>query len=701
MEINEVRRILKPQFGYLAKSDGELLYSHHFVVWSIGKKIAEFVPSLDEKEKYLFEIACLIHDIGKMKNSIQEALRKGKELPEPHKITSEIEIKEYLNKSQMNLPEEDLKFITDIIRTHHGVSEKDLKEITTSGAQFFTLLLQTSDWLASMKYVSFDTLNKLQEIYTNIKFTAFQYSRHISPSAFLIVKLAIEKYEECGWKVLCYPENGIVFVGSKNSKLSNKTSLIEEIYDEIIKKSLELQNSIPQRADREILSFPASNFPEEFLEAHKEKIINALGNIDQKGFVFLKYYKDICKIREKIKIKNDVVEIINSACGSSGPSKTKAKEKFKKMFKEEVSNPKEVLIRLFDKIKLNDILSEDFLRELPFSLNSLKDLKPEELFQILKNLAKHEKQSKIKEALLTYLNSIILMEEEIDFKALANEIFEKYKLYKKTSDAEKGVCEICGCPVSFKMQPALNLSRTAQAFSQIKAKYAYRAICPLCIYDNFIFRKNISRNKIPIYVRITTKTPDLFLNINELEILIDRIGSALVKGIRRIVKAIEDEKLKDIPFADIVEIPVGDEKKEVEIKSGIEANNLFFELEQAREEDYSPKDMKIKYEPLYHVLKILVFNVAIGTEEQEELFGEKIETNEENYYKSLATIIFATRFVRKEVKKYIYARELIEKGPSVAIATIGKSIEDRKISEDLVKCLIKGMIRSKIIIARR
>ena len=151
MEINEVRRILKPQFGYLAKSDGELLYSHHFNVWSIGRKIAEIVPSLDEKEKYLFEIACLIHDIGKMKRSIQEALKKGKELPEPHKITLEVEVKEYLNNSQINLPEEDLKFITDIIRTHHGVSEKDLEEISTSGAQFFTSLLQTSDWLASMK----------------------------------------------------------------------------------------------------------------------------------------------------------------------------------------------------------------------------------------------------------------------------------------------------------------------------------------------------------------------------------------------------------------------------------------------------------------------------------------------------------------------------------------------------------------------
>jgi hypothetical protein len=57
--------------------------------------------------------------------------------------------------------------------------------------------------------------------------------------------------------------------------------------------------------------------------------------------------------------------------------------------------------------------------------------------------------------------------------------------------------------------------------------------------------------------------------------------------------------------------------------------------------------------------------------------------------------------VKKEAKKYLYARELIEKEPSVAITIIGDSIEDRRISEDLIKCLIKGMIKSKIIIARR
>ncbi len=197
IDIFTVRKILNPQFGYLAKSDGELLYAHHFMVWSIFRKIAEFVPSLDKKERYLLEIACLIHDIGKMKKSIQDKLRKGEEPLEPHKITSEDEVKEYFKKCGMEFCDEDLKFIIDTIRTHHSVSGKDLEEISTSGAEFFKLLLLTADWLASMKYTSFETLSKLQKIYSeNIKFTVFQYSRYNSPTAFLIVKIAIKKYEK-------------------------------------------------------------------------------------------------------------------------------------------------------------------------------------------------------------------------------------------------------------------------------------------------------------------------------------------------------------------------------------------------------------------------------------------------------------------------------------------------------------------------
>ncbi|MEM2174635.1 MAG: hypothetical protein QXI58_03310, partial [Candidatus Micrarchaeia archaeon] len=119
-----------------------------------------------------------------------------------------------------------------------------------------------------------------------------------------------------------------------------------------------------------------------------------------------------------------------------------------------------------------------------------------------------------------------------------------------------------------------------------------------------------------------------------------------------------------------------------------------------KKEEFSPKDMKAKYEVLYHIMKLIGFKVAIGAEEQEGLFGETIETNSENYYKSLIMIILA-KLNEKKSKKYIFAKNLLEKAPSITIKIIDDYIQDKNLSENLIKCLIKGMINAKIIIARR
>ena len=96
MEIKDVIKILDPQFGYWAKSSGELLYAHHFSVWSIFRKLADFVPSLDREEKELVELACLVHDIGKMRKENQEKLKQNEKMVE-HRLEID-ELKEYFNK---------------------------------------------------------------------------------------------------------------------------------------------------------------------------------------------------------------------------------------------------------------------------------------------------------------------------------------------------------------------------------------------------------------------------------------------------------------------------------------------------------------------------------------------------------------------------------------------------------------------------
>ena len=100
MDRKEVIKFLEPQLGYLAKSNGEQLWMHHYTVWSIFKEISKYIPSLEEDDIKLMDVACLIHDIGKRKNIYQEMFKKGggESIREGHKPTLE-EVKEYIKEN--------------------------------------------------------------------------------------------------------------------------------------------------------------------------------------------------------------------------------------------------------------------------------------------------------------------------------------------------------------------------------------------------------------------------------------------------------------------------------------------------------------------------------------------------------------------------------------------------------------------------
>jgi len=715
MDIKEIRKLLDPQFGYWAKSTGELLYAHHFTVWSIFKKLSKYVPSLDEKEKYLLEIACLLHDIGKMKEEIQFALRKGKKLPYPHKLTSPQDIEFYLRKinGEVKLDKKDIEKLTDIIRTHHNVSEKDLSEINTSGVEFSTRLLRTADHIASMERISYDTIIKLKRIYENkLEFTVVEYSRFSSPTANLIVNKIVRHYKEKEWEPICFLENGIVFIGKISSSLPSKDDIVKDILSEIITQTIKRQ-SFQRRVDREQLVLLSKESPEKFLEIHKDSLKNVLNEIDR-GFIFLKLWKEIASIVPMIgnRLNSSIFELLRLACGSSGKCKTEAKRKYKEIFNE-IPPDKDILSFVFNKIKIKDIIPSISFLEININEDTLlRNLTAKELFMLLESLTQKVKEhkegdvKKLLEELEKYLSSLLSMEEETDFEKIAKEIFEKYKVYKKISLAEKGCCERCGCPVAFKMQPTLNISeayRKSQAFSQIKSKYAYRSICPFCAYDNFVLREGIkNKNKVKVFLRLQTKTSDLFVNHDEIKRLVNVILNG-IKNPRNIIKFKEKGNLHNLPFPERIEIPVGKGDDNLERKMLITDNGLLIYLDDIKENEFSPKDMKAKYEPLYHIMQLLGFKVAIGTEEQEGLFGEKIETNEENYYKSLATVLLA-KIHEKKQRKYIFARSLLEKSPSVTIRIIGESSENKKrtrLPEGLIKCLFKSLVKTKIVIARR
>jgi hypothetical protein len=693
LEIKDVIKILDPQFGYWAKSDGELLYAHHFSVWSIFKKLVDFVPSLDKEEKELMELACLIHDIGKMRGENQKKLKNNEDIVK-HRLEME-DLEKYFAKvdSLKDLGSEIIKKIRDIIHTHHSVAEHDLSEIFTPGASFFTNLLRTADYLASMDTISFETLYRLRELYRHkIDFTYFSFSHFASPTSFKVVNGLIQSYKAIGWTLLRTFENGAVLSADPQTPLPNKYECLEKLNTEILIGSLSLQKSFPTSYTGDFLALLSKGHPDVFLECNKEKILEALGNKDQKVLVFFKLARDILSAydlvpnnltRNLIEGKIDrpwILGILESA------NSTSAHKYAKQLYERKIAVPaptkvnNDMIAPLFEQATIEDLFPEEL--SLPQSKKMpLVAFKPKELFELLQNVAAFNREKMQESDIEKYLSNCVSMDEETNFRKIAEKSFEGYIAYKKTSDAEKGVCERCGCPVSQKMQPALNLSRAPQSFSQIKAKYAYRAICALCGFDNLTLRENIRGNRNRVYLRIETKVPDLLSHHEEIKRLKGLVASG-VGNPRIIVRFRDRADLCGLPFPERIEIPIGSEDWANKLTNEpiLQGDNgTLFVVRDIQQEDFSPKDLRAQYEPLYHIMKYLGFKVALGAEEQEGLFGEEILTDEEgeNYYLSLAVILLAN-IIGKESKQFIFARNLILNSPSTVLMSIVDMQEDKE-----------------------
>ncbi|MGQ9723068.1 MAG: hypothetical protein ACUVXA_17330, partial [Candidatus Jordarchaeum sp.] len=603
--------------------------------------------------------------------------------------------------------------IRDIIHTHHSVAEHDLSEIVTAGASFFTNLLRTADYIASMENISFETLYRLRELYKDkIDFTYFSFSRFASPTTFTVVNNLIQSYKEKGWTLLRTFENGAVFVSKPKTTLPEKTFCVGKINESILKESLSLQKSFPTGYTGDFLTLLSKEYSGEFLKCNKKQIINALGNKDQKATVFFKLARDILSARDLVpdKLTRNLIEgkinnpwilgVLESA------NSTSAHKYSKELFKKFTGNaPPEKVNRdmidpLFDMAKIEDLFPESL--DLPQDKSTrLKTLKPNELFELLQAIAKPPENKKQKSDLEEYIFACISMDEETNFRKSAEMSFKMYCSYKKTSDAEKGVCERCGCPVSKKMQPALNLSQAPQSFSQIKAEYNYRAICALCGLDNLILRKDVRSNQSRVYLRLETKVPDLFFHYQEIKRLIGLVATG-VRNPRQIVRFKERTDLGGLPFPERIEIPIGPEKWADKLSKDpvLQGDNgvLFIVGRDIRQEDFSPKDLRAQYEPLYHIMKYLGFKVSLGAEEQEGLFGEEVLTDEkgENYYLSLATILLAN-IIGKTQKQFIFARNLILNSPSTVLMSLvdmqGSKEEFELYSTHLIKALKKANVK--------
>jgi len=753
MNSQQAMKILTPQFWKIAKSNGEQLWMHHYTVWHIFKKMLEVgvLPSLDEKQEIL-EVACLIHDWKKhapwnqlilfgekdtdrivdsyikwwqekgvptdvkdVKDKIKKLFGSGRT---DHQIETEKDLdyilKPYLefvkNELPFELREDKTRMVFEIIK-HHFLKEEDISKAELPGFGNYIYILKLCDRLASMETVDVNTINQLRSINELgrqiFDVTYFTISRKFGPSTALISDILFKHYKECGWIPLLYFEDGGVLITKGKGKPPDKQNILKDTYSSFLKKSLE-ELPTEYNSRKTMLTGVAADHPKGFIYAHQDEVIKRLNESDV-GLTFFKFLVEMLDNggynTKRIRENYPVLDVLFGLCiGTRGIAL--AFEKWKRYKDESLPLKKDrggiekraSLNHIFNSTTIEEVIPSPLREKLPKNLRLLKESSAQELFDTLLNLAgQFEKETDRDHKIKRYLNEIISMEEEKDFRAIAQERFTQYKAYKaKPTEKKTGVCEICGCTVIQK-PGAGSAKGQIQAFSQIKARSDIpRKICPFCDYDSNVMREGVG-NWIPIYVRISSRIPLEFR-----QDISEKIIKPLKDGIIR-VQNIEDMQKRWGVLFPPVPILVGERDYDVvDYVATTERTGIISRIDLVDSEEFSPKDQKAKYEPLYHLLNLLGFRVSIGAEEQNGLFGENILTIEQSYLNSLAVILLSSTIEKK--RRYLFAKDLLERSPSVAITYTASETKDKKgqthlrMKEELAKKFFSFLCKSEIIL---
>jgi len=680
MDKRELRSFLSGQFGFLAKSSGEMLWAHHYAVWSVVNKLAHYIPRFRNKpeELELLELAALVHDIGKMNPDWQDAIRNGK-TPPAHKASEEL-IANYLQKYLPNgkATTELIKGVTDIARPHHGPSEKDLKEIDLSGAGFYTQLLTAGDWLASM-----DTINgRLVAEFGNLfeafcKLTYAEVGRFPSPTTYVLVKVLDECYAEQNFQPLLFAQNGAVFIGQTTGQTPNPDEVVKRAFSRVIELSLSNQRIKFSGFFGDLLGGISALHPESFLRAKKGEIIEMLKDNSRAPGLFLKLMKDILKNTgrlEEMRKSSPVIDLLSSASGPRGVNL--AKKRFKDYFKMQPPNDfNELISQVFRLSIVKEVLPEGCYSK-SLSNKRLSSLDSNTLFDLLMELAKANKSQvdPQEQALRNYLSNLLVLEREMDFTTLAHESLSRYCSYKATSNIEKGACERCGCPVAIKPEKGMGFpAGLTKAFSQIKAKPdADRATCVFCAFDNMALRQNIGSGWAPVMLRIDNHIPDLAQNFDALKIFALKMASA-TRNPKDLKWSHELEETLPFPLPKRLRVPLSDLQEEAQEIVPMGDRGIYFRLS-AGERDMSVKDERARFRSLYHLLGLLGFRVSIGEEEQDGLFGLTEVPSVSMYQRSLGALLLAS-WTKKKERKFLSAEKMLEQQPSVALMAVADHID--------------------------
>lgn len=701
LTLEQVKKVLQPQFEYLAKSHGEVLWLHSFSVWSILSKLSARIPRFTDHERLLLEISALIHDIGKMRVRSQEILAKEKHGKLKHTATKE-EIKEYLfpliSNKLLQIEEKDIDAIWEF-SLHHHISEEQQKEAQVPAYGIYAEVVRYADWLSSMEQLDMATIRQIQNGLEGIcKLTVFGIGRYPSPTTYHLLQEATEKYHSIGWETLVILDSGAIFIGNIESIPPNKKEIIEDFTNRLIEKSFEGVSIQNKYMRYEILSGSAKDDPCRFLQSRKDYYKDKLGDIEVGPVLFFRtlmdLYKNSGKLSNRLREQLPLLDILSKAGGTNGITQAKQKWNENQGVNKEWPSTNALIVDIFNNVTLGEVLNDiDSGEKRP-----LRDITSEELFDILLQTAKKwfpANENFILEESIAYL---ISMEEEVDFTKLAKLALEKYKNYKKTRKPDNALCEQCGFPVPAVATASLNFPKSS-GFSQVNPRAesdAPRVVCPLCIFDVTQVRKDLTGSKSQIYVRAVSRIPELWQLYGDLRTRIDRLRQSLTNV--REIKQLSETEFSDLPLPPHFMIPIQSKYKATltAIPLHTERGTLF-PIERV-DQDASPKDLRAKYLAFYALLNMLGLEVHMGLEEQEGLFGEKIfEKRQGNwqtlYFEGLVTVILASSIDKKN--KYIFAQSLLEKSPSVALS----KLEDAKIRKELLGKVFIFLMRTNLTIA--
>lgn len=699
LQLEQVKRILQPQFEYLAKSHGEVLWLHSFSVWSILAKLAARIPRFTSQDRLFLEISALIHDIGKMRPRNQEILTGEREETLKHTATKE-EIKNYLSPfiagSSLPIKVDDVNQIWEFA-LHHHISEEQQKEAQTAAFGIYTEVIRYADWLSSMERLDMTVIRQIQNGLDGVcNLTVFNVGRYPSPTTYHLLQEATERYHSLGWETLVVLDNGAIFIGDMKYEMLKKKELSEGFTNKLLAKSFEGIVVRNKYIRYEILSGPAKDDPYGFLQVRQNEYKDKLGDVEIGPVLFLRtlmdLYKNSGRLTNSLRQALPLIDILSKAGGTNGITQAKQRWNERKSSNKEWQSTNTLIIDIFNNVTLGEVLSDSKNGKL------LRDVPPQELFDILSNTAQRWFPESEGSVLEDAVADLISMEEETDFVLIAKNALDRYKNYKKSRRPNNSLCEQCGFTVPAVATASLNFPKSS-GFSQVNPRPesdAPRVVCPLCIFDASQTRKDLLGSKSQVYVRAVSRIPELWQIYGDLRARIDRLRQSLTNV--REIKDLSETEFSDLPLPQHFMIPIQKKYKETlsEIPLHTERGTLF-PLERVSN-DASPKDLRAKYLAFYALLNIMGLEVHMGLEEQEGLFGERVFEKYKGdwqslYYEGLVTVILAGAIDKNN--KYIFAQSLLQKSPSVVLS----KLEDAKIKKEILAKVFVFLMRTNLKIA--